>query len=824
MAVSILLEILWLLVRVVLIIGIIWLLIPYAFRWGASKAFDGSYNPGKDKLIVPESLPAQIDVPELVINNKNREYSVKFGEGREFCAGNVRICYQNNWYAAHPKDGENALEFIEEISAPFEGPLGKSTNLAWVWQIPGTDKRFQTVFHRFSTNPYIIFEVTAMAGLPDLQINSTKPGPGTLANVCFPVFENASYNKRIFTYRNGIFCPPQRDFVYTNGPVVLFDDARNCVMLSALNHFMTNGIQKQGEIASNYTIACGPSGEVKGLPANYSGLYIMLFGNGINKTFQNWGALMHKYYGRAKKDRYSDVMTSYLGYFTDNGAFYYYNPIKGMKYDRTLIAVKQHADEMQIPFRYYHLDSWWYRKSVSQIKRKLLGGIGRILGGGLYGGTILWEPDPEALDMTLPELQQALGAPFTAHNRWYGLETPYVDRFKFIKEGARSMPDDPAFWQHIMKYCNENNIEVYEQDWMRNQMDAFTHLRAEFGAAERWLTQMATAASENGVTIQYCMATPPMWMTSIQFPAVSNVRGCGDYGPRWPHNYDVPYFTQTGLLAGAMGLSHFKDTFESSKRGPINGERCPELMGLISSLSAGPVAPGDEIGFINPDICKAIARKDGLLYKPDRPLTPTDLTFVKNRHYYVCSTESTHLGNTWIYTLTLNLWPSRVKNREYSLIDLGYTMEQQYLEYDWFTGESRIITQNTGIAQRLKFEQYKYRIYAPVLKNGMAILGDPSKYIMMSDKEFPALKHNENSLTLTVSNIAGEWTEIMIYCSEKPASIKINANPCSQFEIEHLQNKIRKEPIGFVYNSTDHLLHIWMKFEKDGEQILEIQR
>ena len=122
---------------------------------------------------------------------------------------------------------------------------------------------------------------------------------------------------------------------------------------------------------------------------------------------------------------------------------------------------------------------------------------------------------------------------------------------------------------------------------------------------------------------------------------------------------------QASMLAWAMGLWPFKDVFESTPRGKINGEKKPYLMGLISATSGGPVAPGDEIGMVNLDIIDAVSRKDGLLYKPDRPMTATDLTYIKNDTYFIASTESKQGDLTWYYTLTINLWPHRVKSNSY---------------------------------------------------------------------------------------------------------------------------------------------------------------
>ncbi|CAF4445138.1 unnamed protein product, partial [Rotaria magnacalcarata] len=38
-----------------------------------------------------------------------------------------------------------------------------------------------------------------------------------------------------------------------------------------------------------------------------------------------WGSLMQKVFNRTNKYRLNDLTINYLGYYTDNGAYYYYN-------------------------------------------------------------------------------------------------------------------------------------------------------------------------------------------------------------------------------------------------------------------------------------------------------------------------------------------------------------------------------------------------------------------------------------------------------------------------------------------------------------------
>ena len=41
-----------------------------------------------------------------------------------------------------------------------------------------------------------------------------------------------------------------------------------------------------------------------------------------------------------------------IGYWTDNGAYYYYKTFDGLNYEDTLIQLRQSLDELDIPVKY----------------------------------------------------------------------------------------------------------------------------------------------------------------------------------------------------------------------------------------------------------------------------------------------------------------------------------------------------------------------------------------------------------------------------------------------------------------------------------------
>jgi hypothetical protein len=738
-----------------LLLLLVWFFLPAYFRYSYAKNYDGSYEPLEEEILfagVKTSTDSVQDpIPQLEVNEGKGTYSIKFGKDRSFIEGGLYIAFQGTQYSTSPTDPNHlSLEYLGMQKKRQTTPLGEGDLIQFRWKIPNSSLEIQTSIIQIHEKGLIVFEFNSQSAL-----HSASSETFGKMNLQFPWFKNMSPNQRILAFKDSVFCPPQRNFKITHGPVLLFDDSLNVVLLSSLDKFLTTGWQKDEKLGR---IGFGANAQIQEYPAGYSQNAILIFSKGINATTRLWGDLLRQYHRVPKKGRDLDVPTQYLGYYTDNGAHYYYNTEKGKSADETLIQVAEHAKQLGIPYRYYHLDSWWYQKSTSEKKQKYLGRISSLLGGSLYGGTLLWEPDPHYLDIDLKTLSVRLCGPFSTHNRWFEAGSPYVKQFHFRIERGWAMPDDPKFWEHIMAYCQANEIAVYEQDWMSNQMNRFTHLRAELGAAEAWLNNMGKMAEKYGRTIQYCMETPAMVMHSIILPAVTHCRCSDDYHGYAPKNYDIPGFTQASMLADSLGLRPFKDVFKTTKRGRFRGERTPELETLVASLSTGPVGPGDQIGFMNKDLILRTCRSDGRLLKPNLPLTAVDQMYIPHQTYYICSASSQRNNFRWLYALTTNIFPHRVKSTNYSLAILG--LSGNYAEYDWHTKHYRYISADDEVDMKLRFEQFTYRIYAPILPNGVAIIGTLEKYATFNDTQFPTINCNVNMTQIGVAGIKNE--EILV--------------------------------------------------------------
>ena len=92
-----------------------------------------------------------------------------------------------------------------------------------------------------------------------------------------------------------------------------------------------------------------PSG---GLEMAY--VHVSLNGPTISESYEVWGKFIREYHGKIQ--RADDITTHYLGYWTDNGAFYYYNTEVNKTYEQTLFDLKDYFTNEQIPVRYFQVN------------------------------------------------------------------------------------------------------------------------------------------------------------------------------------------------------------------------------------------------------------------------------------------------------------------------------------------------------------------------------------------------------------------------------------------------------------------------------------
>ena len=106
-----------------------------------------------------------------------------------------------------------------------------------------------------------------------------------------------------------------------SGPLTLFDvHGQVAVTMSPFSQFMSGSLALSKGGVAEY----GVVGSMERVPAGYTLSTIAVFGDdGVTNNVLRWGDALLTQYGKSRLAMYEEVATRYLGYSTDNGAFYY---------------------------------------------------------------------------------------------------------------------------------------------------------------------------------------------------------------------------------------------------------------------------------------------------------------------------------------------------------------------------------------------------------------------------------------------------------------------------------------------------------------------
>ena len=375
----------------------VWGLILSILYFYSTRNTDGSYLYDKSdfkedgKTPIDRKLSVQNNVYEFNFDNTTLHYSVQFGNKRALKYGVTRVHHKGVWYASHPSQNEKKLIFQERKEAEtgfvkFHKLKGDSQTTSIEWVLEGTSIRVITHFSLFKnallpiSEPdlryiskelkdlnFLVFTIEFPEGLEDCATSKFDD-----PCVHFPRFFNDSPNRRILSFQTQKFAPPTQQVTYSTGPVTLFDENSNTIIISSMDQFMSHVTKAKGTKVRVSQFRCGLNGETKAIPKNHESHFILTFDKGINDSIFHLGDILRAYHKKPRRSMSMDNFTTYLGYWTDNGARYYYNPLKKATLSETLILVDKYAKQMGIPLCNYNLDSWWYKKNVKKAVRTLL--------------------------------------------------------------------------------------------------------------------------------------------------------------------------------------------------------------------------------------------------------------------------------------------------------------------------------------------------------------------------------------------------------------------------------------------------------------------
>jgi hypothetical protein len=524
-------------------------------------------------------------------------------------------------------------------------------------------------------------------------------------------------------------------------PLWLTVPGSGTVLLAPLDHFHEQVVA----VGTGDGPVWGWHGDLDRVDAGFATELAVVSGDGPRACLARWAALVPHH----QRSRYADVSLRRPTYWTDNGAAYWYRTEPGHDVAGTLEATVTDLRDRGVPVGAVQLDSWFYPHETLRPFDTDDWVVPPT-------GMVRWEPRADILPDGIAPLRARLGdPPLITHCRHLSSASPYVEEFDCWVDGDRAHPKTPALYERLLDQAVTWGIEVFEHDWLVECFLGVRGLRAAPGRAHAWQAGIDRAAAARGVTLQWCMATPADFCTAAGLDQVTSIRTSGDHGYIATPEMLWAWFVYTNALARALGLTPYKDVF-------LSGGEHAEIEALLSVLSTGPVGIGDALGRADASVVSRTCRADGILVKPDVPIAAVDRAFLQHGvarpEPIVAEATTTHGTNRWHYVLTFNAFrqgdpeASRV-----SLDDIG--VGGDVVAYDWRRGTAEVLGAGGGWDVNLPTAGWDYRVLAPVLPSGVAVIGDTRLFAPAGDMRIAAVDPTDAGARVTVLG-AGERVQL----------------------------------------------------------------
>jgi hypothetical protein len=315
------------------------------------------------------------------------------------------------------------------------------------------------------------------------------------------------------------------------------------------------------------------------------------------------------------------------------------------------------------------------------------------------------------------------------------------------------------------------------------------------------------------------MAYPRHVLSSVRLDAVTQVRASCDYHPGTAMSCSYPYcqfnVATSSLLLWALGLAPSKDNFWStenqtgSRYGKDAKEPFSEMNSAILALSRGPVATGDKVGGSNKSVIMRTCGQDGRLLQPSRPATAIDANFMhaafgalaaagtaagpiptKRRNYPLLSTHSAinvtssassaSSASSSTASTTETKWPHVLAILMNKSFALSPSMIPEDVTIAGATGAaalSMIQWTGYGTASNISLhgafsdtqpmqipacQAHDFQLWhaSPVFSNGIAFLGEPSKWAAVSPGRVKSIDLTPTSVHVLCEGAPGEKIEL----------------------------------------------------------------
>lgn len=518
-------------------------------------------------------------------------------------------------------------------------------------------------------------------------------------------------------------------------PRMFFDDAGHAIIISPADNFMTSEIKTDGDkVESQF------NPKLENLPAGFTHSTLLVEGDSIHEAWDNWGKAMTDLTGKHRPANDATVELNKIGYWTDNGANYYYKYDQQRGYDGTMLDIAAAYKKLNISLGYLQLDSWWYIKSTTAPNGKPGGKAknAKLPFGSwnCYGGLIEYTAHPFLFPNGLAEFDKRLGLPLITHNRWIDPDSFYHQNYKI--SGVAAV--DPKWWDHITDYLKSSGVEVYEQDWLNEIYKNSPQFSSTTWAGDAFMDNMARATRERGMRMQYCMELPQHYLQGSKYDNLTSVRVSDDRfeRARWE---SMLYVSQ---MASSLGEWPWVDTFNSDEKTNL----------ILATLSAGPVGFGDDMAKINAANIATCARADGVIVKPDTSIVPLDRTYLSDatdkKSPMIAAAYTNHGPHRTAYVFAYPRNGNQTKV-EFTPRDLGFSGDMYV--YEPATDHGELVSASatfkstfTGSAKTA----WAYYIAAPVTPSGIALVGDVGKITTAGKKRFTDITETAVRIRATI--------------------------------------------------------------------------
>lgn len=548
----------------------------------------------------------------------------------------------------------------------------------------------------------------------------------------FPNFTSLPPALHVASYRDQPFSPVQFTAGNYGTPWLLFDDHLEAAIISPAGGFQVATLEGDGQ----HTAGVSLNDAIDQVPAGYSLRSLLVLDSSIGRAYQQWGRALTAIQGKSRPSNEADRSLRYLGYWTDNGAYYYYNFDKQMGYADTLLAEIQHLHSTGIPVSYLQLDSWWYPKdSLSPVGKPLKAKNPKFQTArwNVYGGIWLYEASPTLFPQGLAAFHRRVDLPLIVHGRWIGQDSPYHRTYRI----AGIAPVDPNYWRHVASYLRANGVVTYEQDW-NSVIRKYSGFDSNLRTGDEFFNNMAAAMKAQGLTMQYCMAVPSVFLQGSRYSNLTTIRVSDDkfIRARW---YD---FLFTSQLASAVGIWPWADVATSRDVNAI----------LLQTLSAGSVGFGDAMGQENRQNLMQATRADGVLVKPDAPLVPVDSDYLNGalgRHVPTLGYTHSEVGGVrTAYVFAFARTPQDQGPVQFRASEIG--LHGPMAVYDYFAHRLTIVPAGGEFRGKLENDDASYYVCASPGKSGIAFLGDRDDFVGAGRMRISAVADTPQELSATV--------------------------------------------------------------------------